>query len=612
MSPPTPPGTERSSEAGPRRVASAYRIVAVPAAIALGSVGGIAAERADYPWIVGVVAGALAAVLGVLALPSVPTRRATVVLLGLGGLAALRHASFAGTDRSWILVVWASATMLTLVLVDRADAEMVPALDGGMPLARRLPETARVASVVAVVVVVAAVVLVPTVTERLGRHVWPGQQPSDANIEGSPSSLQSNRQLDLTTRPRLSNAVVFTVDAAHADFWRGETFDDYGGSAWTNTRAGDSRNFLPHQDGTTVQVPAARYDIGAESGSEFRQTFHVEAGFSEVVFAAPSPRVVETDKLLSERPDGTIRVAPESGPGFGKGAVYTVYSRRLPVTEVTLRAADAAAVPPEIAAQYAHAPTTSARVTALARTITAGESTTFDKIQAIESWMGANTKYSLLAPVSHSRDVVDDFLFQSRLGWCEQIASSLVVLARSVGIPARLVTGFAPGARDALTGRFVVREKDAHAWAEIYFPGVGWQGFDPTATVPLAGDAGSGGSWLSAARHNAVPLAVAAALLVLIAAAAPEIMAAVRRRRERRRSWSANALHRLERAGRKVGRARAPAETPRQYAQALAEKLGDDRVAGLGDTLDRDLYSAHGASEAERADADAVLTSLRP
>jgi hypothetical protein len=71
-------------------------------------------------------------------------------------------------------------------------------------------------------------------------------------------------------------------------------------------------------------------------------------------------------------------------------------------------------------------------------------------------------------------------------------------------------------------------------------------------------------------------------------------------------------LHRLERAGRKAGRARAPAETPREYARALAERLGDDRLAAVGDTLDAALYSANGAPEVDRADADAVLTSLRP
>ena len=601
-----------------RRVAPPYRIVALPAAIALGAVGGIAAEHANVPFVFGALAGAAAGVLGVLALPSIPTRRATVVLLGLGGLAALRHASFAGADRSWLLVVWAAATMLTLVLVDRADAETVPALDGGAALPSRLGETARVGGIIAIVVAIAAVAFVPTVTARLGRHVWPGLAPSDADAFGSPSSLKSSPDLDLTTRPRLSDAVVFTVDASRPDYWRGETFDVYNGSSWTNSAPDDDQTFLDHV-GTKVEVPADPYDVGAENGRDFRQTFHVEAGYSDVVFAAPSAREVETDKLLHQRPDGTLRIATpfhgevDPGAGFGKGAVYTVTSRSLPVTENELRAADVRPVPEPITAQYAQLPNTTARVVDLARAITAGQGTTYDKVRAIERWLGENTRYSLNAPLSPPKvDVVDDFLFHTRLGWCEQIASSLVVLARSAGIPARLVTGFAPGSRDALTGRFVVRERDAHAWAEIYFAGIGWQGFDPTASVPLAGDVHSSGSWLSAARHNAIPLAITAIVVMILLALTPEITAASRRRRERRATWSAGAMHRLERAGRKAGRARAPAETPREYAHALAERIGDPRLEEVGDTLDAALYSAHGASGAARDRADAVLTSVRP
>jgi transglutaminase-like putative cysteine protease len=599
-----------------RQVAPVYRVVAITAAIALGSVGGIAAEHARYPWIVGALGGVVAAVLGVLALPSIPTRRATIVLLGLGGLAALRHASFAGADRSWLLVIWAVATMITLVLVDRADADTVPALDGGAALPGQIAETARVSAVVAVAVAVAAVALVPTLTDRLGRHVWPGLDPSAAANSNAPSSLHSSGALMLTTRPRLSDAVVFTVDASHADFWRGETFDVYNafgdaGSSWSSSFPEDPVDVLGH-DGTKVQVAPELYDEGSRNGVQFRQTFHIEAGFSDVVFAAPSARVVETDKLLIRRPDGTLRVFGGGGTGFGEGAVYTVFSRSLPVTEAQLRAARPNRAPDAITRQYAQRPVTTGRVADLARRITAGVTTTLDKVRAIEGWLGANTKYSLNAPLSPPNvDVVDDFLFRSRVGWCEQIASSLVVLARSAGIPARLATGFAPGSQDALTGRFVVRERDAHAWAEIYFPGIGWQGFDPTASVPLAGDAApGGGSWLAAARRNAVPLAITATIVVLLIAAMPEIIAALHRRRVRRASWSAGALHRLERAGRKAGRARAPAETPREYARALAERLGNDRLAVVGDVLDTELYSADGAPDGDRAEADAVLTSL--
>lgn len=605
--------------AAARRVAPAYRIVAIPAAVALGSVGGIAAEHANFPWIIGALAGGAAAALGVLALPSIPTRRATVVLLGLGGLAALRHASFAGADRSWLLVIWAAATMLTLVLVDRADAETVPGLPGGSALPNRLGETARVGGIIGLVVIIAAVAFVPTVTSHLGRHVWPGLEPNFGDRASAPSSLTSSDELDLTTRPRLSDAVVFTVDASRPDFWRGETFDVYNAtgtgdrSSWSNSQSDNPLDFLPH-DGTTVEVAPDLYDESAQVGNEFRQTFHVEAPYSDVLFAAPSARVVETDRLLHEQPDGTVRVESEKGfsPGFGKGAVYTVTSRSLPVTEATLRAADATPVPPPIRAQYAQDPVeTTPRVRELAQQITAGAPTTYDKVRAIESWLGSSTKYSLNAPLSPAGvDVVDDFLFHTHLGWCEQIASSLVILARSVGIPARLVTGFAPGTRDGLTGRFVVRENDAHAWAEIYFPGIGWQGFDPTASVPLAGDAKSGGSWLSDARRNAIPLGILVGIVLIAAIATPEIVAYRRRRLARRASWSAAALHRLERVGRKAGRARAPAETPREYARALAERLGDARLAAVGETLDRDLYSPRGAPDSERAEADAVLTSL--
>ncbi len=98
-------------------------------------------------------------------------------------------------------------------------------------------------------------------------------------------------------------------------------------------------------DNANVQIAPELYDNGARNGRESRQTFYVQAGFSDVVFAAPSARIVQTDKLLKEEPDGTVRVAGGNGSGFGKGAVYTVYSRSLPVTEANLRAADAHARP---------------------------------------------------------------------------------------------------------------------------------------------------------------------------------------------------------------------------------------------------------------------------
>jgi hypothetical protein len=282
------------------------------------------------------------------------------------------------------------------------------------------------------------------------------------------------------------------------------------------------------------------------------------------------------------------------------------------VTATQLRRADYSPVPQEIAQADARTPeATTQRVRDLAHQIADNQSTTYDKILAFEKYLGTHTKYSLNAPLSPPGvDVVDDFVFRSKLGWCEQIASTLVVFARSVGIPARLATGFAPGTRDPLTGRFVVRENDAHAWAEIYFAGIGWQGFDPTANVPLAGDASAGGSWMQDARAHALIFLVLVLLLGAIAITGPGLVAAARRRRARRASWSDATLHRLERVGRKAGRRRDPSETPHEYADALARHVGDERIRTIGETIDADAFSPRGATEQARTDAEAVLASL--
>ncbi len=77
-------------------------------------------------------------------------------------------------------------------------------------------------------------------------------------------------------------------------------------------------------------------------------------------------------------------------------------------------------------------------------------------------------------------DTVEYFLFEQRRGYCEQFASSLAVMACSIGIPARVATGYVPGEYNPFTGLHEVRANDAHAWVEVYFPGYGWSTFDPT------------------------------------------------------------------------------------------------------------------------------------
>ncbi len=91
--------------------------------------------------------------------------------------------------------------------------------------------------------------------------------------------------------------------------------------------------------------------------------------------------------------------------------------------------------------------------------------------------------YYTLRPPLPGPDPVDGFLFDTRTGFCEHYAAAFVVLARAAGIPARIVTGYQGGERNPLGDYLIVRQRDAHAWAEIWTAGLGWHRVDPTAAV---------------------------------------------------------------------------------------------------------------------------------
>ena len=95
------------------------------------------------------------------------------------------------------------------------------------------------------------------------------------------------------------------------------------------------------------------------------------------------------------------------------------------------------------------------------------------------------------------KDPIANFLFERKQGHCEYFASSMAVMLRTLGIPSRVVNGFRTDEFNDITGNYVVRAKDAHAWVEAYFPGYGWQTFDPTP----AGNRGTPQGWARLALY---------------------------------------------------------------------------------------------------------------
>jgi transglutaminase-like putative cysteine protease len=151
-----------------------------------------------------------------------------------------------------------------------------------------------------------------------------------------------------------------------------------------------------------------------------------------------------------------------------------------------LRTASAAEYPEHIRNRYLALPDAlPQRVHRLAGQITAGQATPYDKANAIETYLRTNYPYDLnISAPPQDQDVADYFLFDLKSGYCDYYATAMVVLARSSGLPARFVSGYAAGDYDMPNAQYIVRELHAHSWVEVYFSEVGWVEFEPTGNQP--------------------------------------------------------------------------------------------------------------------------------
>ncbi|MFJ7827757.1 transglutaminaseTgpA domain-containing protein [Psychrobacillus sp. NPDC096623] len=126
------------------------------------------------------------------------------------------------------------------------------------------------------------------------------------------------------------------------------------------------------------------------------------------------------------------------------------------------------------------------RVKELAASITSNSDSLYDKAKSIERYFqlnGFSYNQDLAAIPEGNTDYVDQFLFDTKIGYCDNFSTSMVVLLRSEGIPARWVKGFAPGEvvdRENGLPVYEVTNNNAHSWVEAYFPNVGWMTFEPT------------------------------------------------------------------------------------------------------------------------------------
>lgn len=419
-----------------------------------------------------------------------------------------------------------------------------------------------------------------------------GTRGSIGQVGGYPGFSET---LDTSIRGDLGDQIVMRVRAPEPAFWRGQTFTDFDGRFWrVSPQTGQPRR------GPDIRLEPTIGDEGRGPTTEFVQTFFVEVDLPNVVFAAARPERLAFDGTVYARPDGAIR----AGATLTEGSVYSVVSDRPIVTGESLRAQGDLAEwfaqfdderSKDLLAPYLALPaSTTDRTIELATELR--RDTTYDTILSYQAWLAANTEYDLRAPVpAPGVDAVDDYLFASRRGFCEQIASSLVVMLRSQGVPARLATGYLPGERDRVSGVWKVRASDAHAWVEVWFPESGWEAFDPTAEVPLSGEvapATIGGDLVDAAISSVTGHPVEIGLAALTVGAALGVVRLVRRAAHRRKRGRWGLLQdRFHAVDRDVddGRAERPATNP-EIARRVGTADPDEPAGRVASTLDRAMF----------------------
>ncbi|HXT68025.1 MAG TPA: DUF3488 and transglutaminase-like domain-containing protein [Nitrospiraceae bacterium] len=263
-------------------------------------------------------------------------------------------------------------------------------------------------------------------------------------------------------------------------YLRGLAYDQYNGRSWSHS--GTRRRSLSLvADGTFLARQAGSRPSNSLVGA-IRQDILLEMLDTSVLFAAPFAELV-SGEFLTVQTDVMgglhLPVPPSSRIRYS----VTSYVPQLVANE---RTAQTLAYPDSIRSHYLQVPMESQKVADLAHRVTQQAMTPFEQTLAIQQHLLENYRYSLENDTATLNHPLDEFLFIRKTGYCEHYATAMVVMLRTVGIPARLVTGFLATEWNEYGGYFTVRQRDAHAWVEVYFPYSGWITMDPTPTVSAA------------------------------------------------------------------------------------------------------------------------------
>ncbi len=311
-----------------------------------------------------------------------------------------------------------------------------------------------------------------------------GVTGQDGNGTGMKSVGYSQDDSQLGGPFQGDNTLIFTASSRDRHYWRIETKDTYTSKGWILSEGNFGKNVYEANAPimTSLQVGSPENERQIQLDIATSMPFLIQTYGLLSVSAQDSTLFIQdeqTEKMTIEQQNDTST----SLLGYTLSYSEPVYSMEqlqlsFPATLETLDSSFDRFM--QLPAQLPQ------RVRDLALSITQDKTTVYDQIKAVEGYFRTNgfryDKKQAAIP-AENQDYVDQFLFDTKVGYCDNFSTSMVVLLRSIGIPARWVKGFAPGTAGPMSDglrEYRITNDNAHSWVEAYIPGTGWMEFEPT------------------------------------------------------------------------------------------------------------------------------------
>jgi transglutaminase-like putative cysteine protease len=284
-----------------------------------------------------------------------------------------------------------------------------------------------------------------------------------------------------------NDSVVLLVSEDHPYYLETATYDIYTGHGWTSSKA-DIRSVGRTQlvfPGPSPEKPSTADGFEAKT-----ITIKIEEPTGRNLFTPGVPLRVTAPSVVSEPRGLPFLGALSAQSPISAGEGYSI-DAAIPVSVTEKQLQDAGTdYPDSVKALYMDDSKVTPEVRALAQQIVSNASATtpYDEAKALAHFLSSSSDLSYatdVGPPPANRDLVDFFLFDTKSGqrgYCQYFASAMAMMARALHLPARLAVGFAPGTSIA-PDQYVYKESNAHVWAQIYFPGYGWQTFESTKSI---------------------------------------------------------------------------------------------------------------------------------